>query len=234
MMGLFFVVTCSSGLWRLYKIAFKNMVPIPWKYVLCFFLMGMVCSAQKVISREFTLNNIQSLAIVDDAIFKIEIVATSNPTIDAVLHVWGEHSENVQLEAKTSHGTLNLATGLTPFFTPEDDKLAAHKLMAIELQLSVPSQIALFIKSSLASTAIDGHHQNIEVALRNGSCRLTNFKGNAHIGTIGGNITVSAQKGEAGRASSIVGKVENLLPNRGKNQVVAESYSGDISLLQTK
>ncbi|WGF93365.1 DUF4097 family beta strand repeat-containing protein [Aequorivita marisscotiae] len=138
------------------------------------------------------------------------------------------------IEENFSEGKLSLKTGFAPFFVLNNDKLAAHKLMAIEVKLIVPETLSLEIKSKLASVAIDGTIKNLAVSLQRGNCFATNFSGNAHLKTTDGTITVYAADAVGGKAISTRGKIENNLPPNGKFFIEAESINGNIRMLQTK
>ena len=203
--------------------------------IVSFFLFSIaICNAQKVIEKEFSSKEINMLSIVDDAIFKIEIQSSENSTIKISAHISGENSESIIIEEKIVDGILSLKTGFAPFFSLENDKLAAHKVMAIELKITVPSTISVEIKSKLASVFANGTYKNLAVSIENSNCDLQNFSGNAHLKTISGNITVIANNTVSGIAVSKNGIVKNELSKNGKFLVEAESINGSISLLQTK
>lgn len=203
--------------------------------IVSFFLLSIaVCKAQKVIEKEFSSEEIYKLSIVDDAIFKIEIQSSENSTIKISANISGEKSESIIIEEKIVEGILSLKTGFAPFFSLENDKLAAHKVMAIELKITVPSTISIEIKSKLASVFANGTYKNLAVSIENSNCDLQNFSGNAHLKTISGNITVIANNTVSGIAVSKNGILKNELSKNGKFLVEAESINGSISLLQTK
>ncbi len=193
-----------------------------------------ICTAQKVIQKEIASEGIQTLSIVDDAIYKITIRSSEESIVKVSAHIFGEHAESVLIEAIIIEETLSLKTGFSPFFALENDKLAAHKIMAIEMEITLPKKMAVEIKSKLASVNTDGIFNNLNISIENGNCILTNILGNAHIKTTGGNIIVWAKNSVLGKAFSKNGTVENELLNHGKFVVEAESSYGNISLLQTK
>ncbi len=199
-----------------------------------FFFGSHCCVAQKILEKEFAAEGIHTLSIVDDAIFKITIQSSEESTIKVVLQVSGEHSESVIIEEKIADGILSLKTGFVPFFTLENDKLAAHKIMAVEVKLLIPKEISIEIKSNLASVFTSGAFKNLAVSIENAKCDLQNFSGNAHLKTVNGNITVFANNDVSGKAISKNGTVENRLSAQGKFLIEAETINGSISLLQTK
>lgn len=204
-------------------------------FIVSFFVFSITfCNAQKVIEKEFSSEEIKTLSLLDDAIFKIEIQSSEESTIKISANISGEHSENIIIEKKIADGILSFKTGFAPFFTLENDKLAAHKVMAIELKITVPKTIAIEIKSKLTSVNTNGTFKNLNISLENGSCVLNYFSGNAQLKTIDGNINVYAQKNISGKAISMNGTVENRLSGQGKFLIDAETINGSISLLQTK
>jgi hypothetical protein len=190
--------------------------------------------AQKILEKEFAAAGLHTLYIEDDAIFKIEIIASKRETIQIKAKISGEHSEAIIIEENFLNGTLSLKTGLMPYFIFENDKLAAHKLMAVEIKLFIPEHISVKIKSELASLEATGNIKNLAVSLQKGNCMLTNFFGNAHLKTEGGDITVLAKENVSGMVISKHGTVNNTLPHGGIFLIEAETVNGNIMLLQTK
>ena len=204
-------------------------------FILTLFTFGKhFCWAQKIIQKEFSAESISSLVILDDNIFKIEIKSSKNSEIILNVHISGEHSESVVIEEKIAQEKLTIHTGFAPFFNLENDKLSAHKIMAIEVELIIPEHISVEIKSKLATVEAEGKLINLAIFLENGNCALRNFLGNAHLETVVGNITVHAQNNVSGTAFSKFGTVENTLPKKGRFFIEAESNYGNISLLQTE
>lgn len=198
------------------------------------FFGSSACLAQKIIDKEFSASGLQSLSINDDSVFSIKITSSKRESIKMKVHVSGEHSEAIIIEENRSDGKLSLKTAVMPYFIFKNDKLAAHKVMAIEIEILIPETISVAIKSKLASLETQGEIQNLAVALQKGNCTLRDFSGNAQLKTIEGDIRVVAQKDVSGAAVSKNGSVENSLSENGKFYIEAETFKGDISMLQTK
>ena len=192
------------------------------------------CFGQKIIQKEFDPKEVHTLSVQDDALFKITIVSSESSNIKMSLHISGEHSENIVVEEKLINGTLFLSTGFNPFFVMENDKLAAHKVMSLQMDIVVPTNISLAIKSKLAFVFTMGAFKNLAISTENGSCFLNDFKGNAQIKTTSGSINVFVRKNVSGQAFSKYGTVENKLPQGRQYTVFTESVNGNISMEQTK
>lgn len=197
-------------------------------------LFSTEASAQKVLEKQFNASAFETLVIESDDVFTIDISAAKTDKIKVRTHIEGEHYESVVLNTFEAHNTLTLSTGYSPFFEKENDKLAAHKLIAIDMEIIVPENLNIEIRSKIASVKGNGTFKNMFVALENGTCLLNNFEGNATLYTKRGPITVYAVPKMAGEAISKKGVVINELSKNGSYKIKAESITGTIKLLQNK
>jgi len=188
--------------------------------------------AQKIIEREFDIANLSAIKINSDNIFAIRVTSEKTNKIKIKTRIEGENFENVVLSAIVNDETLIISPEYTPFFEVKNDKLAAHKVIAIEIDLFVPENFEIEIKSILASVETLGSFKLISASLGRGNCTFNNFKGNAIVKTNEGAITIFANKETSGTAISKKGTVINELSNSGVYSIKAESRGGDISLLQ--
>lgn len=204
-------------------------------YILIFIFFGSITAvAQKTIQKQYSSAEIVKLSIEDDAIFKITVRSSKEKYITLSVHISGENSENIIIAENLSKGKLSLKTEFSPFFKPKNDKLAAHKVIAVEVDLIIPQSVSLEIKSKLASVTTHGLISNLEVSIDKGNCILKDFLGNAHLKTTDGNIVVKALPSVSGKAITISGTAENNLKAGGKFFIEAESINGNISLQQTE
>lgn len=156
-----------------------------------FFLLVVHCSiAQKQTEKQWNAQQIEKVDINGEGIFKINIKNSESNTIDLLVKFEGEHSEHLVIIDSVSHGVLKLSTDFQPLFKADNDKLSAHKVLSVELQLCIPKHIDLNIKSDIAQTKIEGEFPNVFIELKTGNCMLDPFFGNATINTISGNINI--------------------------------------------
>ena len=201
-------------------------------HIFLFFLWGIICNsfAQKIIEREFDASSISAIEINSNIIFNITITTEGINKVKIRTSIEGENFENVLLSIKEENGLFNIKPEYSPYFKAKNDKLAAHKVLAIEMKLIVPENLEIKIKSNLASVKITGKYTSIEALLGTGNCILENFSGDAVIKTKQGFIKVFANASVNGTAFTKKGIVTNELINKGKYRLVAESFEGDISL----
>ncbi len=197
-------------------------------------LITVNCQAQKVIHRSLDAEGIQKLEIHSDQVFLIKIETLDTDTIEIITEVEGENYENVVLSVQDSQGVLRVTTAYTPYFEAANDKLAAHKVISIEMTLQVPKNLEVFVSSFIASVEAVGTYESFYTGLNNGNCTLHEFLGNAQLNSRHGFIKVYAKSGVFGKAISQRGKVANNLPELGLYEVIAQSVNGDVILEPTQ
>jgi len=187
--------------------------------------------SQKIIEREFSFNEIETLLLHDNLSSSIVIKSSPRSNIVVRLHNAGENSENIILKEEVIDKTLSLTSMFSPFFIKINDKLAAHKVLSIEYEIEVPEFIKIDIQSKLASVKIYGCFKDARIMLNEGNCNLINYCGNANIQTKMGDIHIKSSQQAIGKAFSKYGKVKNLL-EKGENIILAESIHGDIIMIE--
>ena len=202
--------------------------------VFFFLLVTAQCFSQKKFEKVFEASGINSLIINSDSIFTVYITSKKTNKITVKTKVAGETYENVVLNTAEENGKLIITIGYSPFFKAENDKLAAHKVIAIDMEIVIPERLQIEIISKIASVITKGTFNKIITRLENGNCELIDFYGNALLQSKVGSIKVSAKTNVAGIAVSTKGTIINNLKKEGKYLIEAESIEGSITLLQIK
>jgi hypothetical protein len=190
--------------------------------------------SQKIFEKQFDASDITHLVIYSEMINKLTIVSEKTDKIAIITKITGENSENVVVTASEEIKTLKIGTVYSPFFIAQNDKLAAHKVISVDMQMTIPEFMNIEIETKIASIEASGKFVEFHASLEYGNCELFDFLGDAALNSLHGNIMVHAGKNTWGKAFSQKGSVVNHLPTTGKYSILAESREGDISLLQTK
>lgn len=198
------------------------------------FLMSFQSFSQKSLMKEFSAEGIAAISIRADEVFNIEITSSITDQIEILAQVEGEYFENVTLPVTQENDVLNITTSYSPYFEKDNDKLSAHKLIAIELKITIPENFSVSIISKIASVVGSGRYKNFSVGLDSGNCTLVHFLGNGNLQTKQGFIAVSAKIGVTADCISKHGEIKNQLPKSGKYLIKAESIEGDITLSRTE
>lgn len=212
-----------------------NPIVLRWGFFLFLFLATISRGfSQKVIEKSWDAKAFTKLEISSDDVYKIKMVTAPTSEIKLISNIEGENFENFNIGVSEKGKTLALKPSFRPYFKPKNDKLAAHKLLSIEMILTVPESMEVSITAKIASLETLGNIQKLVVNLREGHCLLQDFIGNATLNTKQGDITVFTKHSVVGSTISKYGTIKNELSSKGKYLIKAESVNGNISLLKTR
>ncbi len=200
-------------------------------------LILLLCSksfSQKIIEKEIVANHYNSIEISSDKIHHIHLISTDLNTISIITRIEGQDYESVVLSLLEKKNILFIKPEITPFFKSINDKLAAHKVQSIEIEIKLPKRLDITINSKIASLTSKGSFNSVVTSLEQGNCTLTNFEGNANLSSKTGFINVSSKANIKGDARSKSGFIINELSDnlRSNYKIIAETKDGDISLIQ--
>ncbi|MHA6279149.1 hypothetical protein ACXYMT_03130 [Salinimicrobium sp. CAU 1759] len=199
-------------------------------FFLIFFLS---VHAQKVTREVLTARDLERIVFASDEIYEIAVSTVPGNEVIITTRSEGEYFNEISLEHNFQDKTLFLKSRYREILQNGFDKLSAHKVFSMEVELQVPENLVLEINSNLASVYLSGDFERVLVQLKNGSCYLKNFEGDAVINTFDGNITGTARSINV-EANSRHGEV--LVPQifHGNHKMVLTSINGDIKLSETK
>lgn len=159
-----------------------------------FILASISLCAQKRLTQTYEAAAINELYINSNEIFKIKITTAETSDISVATIIDGETFASTLLNTSTNDGVLKITTGKTPDYIPFNDKLAAHKVLAIELEIIIPIGLDVSIYSTLASVDTFGKLGQVRIDLGRGhfNGKEFRFRESAKINTISGSIYVSS------------------------------------------
>ena len=199
-----------------------------------FMLVTMSLYAQKRLSQTYDATAIKELYIHSNEIFKIKITTGEVREITVATIIDGETFASTMLNTSTNDGVLKITTGKTPDYIPFNDKLAAHKVMAIELEIIIPIGLDVSIYSTLASVDTYGKLGQVRIDLGRGHFKGEEFRfrESGKINTISGSIYISSDLVNV-TAQSRNGKVD-IPPTQAKGPLLAiKSIHGDVTVVKS-
>ncbi len=204
-------------------------------FVLLLLIFSFEAISQKKLQKEFDASSFTSVVVNGHEASLVSVIAEKRETIKINLTIEGEYYESVLLEVLQQNKTLLVAPAFTPFFERHNDKLAAHKVLSVSLEIRVPIDLFVSITSKNSFVEVMGAFGFLYVETDSGAVRLENFIGDGDIKTRSGNIFVKTSKIDvSGVAISQKGIVKNELPEGNRFVIYATSLLGDIQLLETK
>jgi hypothetical protein len=185
--------------------------------------------SQKDTSQNFDAKNIEQLYIYTDEVFKINIITSKTHQIILKSHSEGEYYNNISLEMEMRQNKMILTSNFPKILQGGFDKLSAHKVFSLEIDLEIPENLQVFVRSNIASVTGKGTFKNLQIELEYGFCRFEYLEGNAVINTYSGSIWVAAFNAKV-TANSRNGKVAVPMSINGKYQINLTSINGNISV----
>ena len=203
-------------------------------WLLLFLLISTgIVTAQRDTREILDAEKIQKIRIETDEVFKIEITAGNSPGIRIKTHSEGEYHNEIALQTEIVQEELIITTQYPQILSGGYDKLSAHKVFSLEIEMQVPEGMEISLKSNIASLITHGKFSSVTANLNEGYCQLLNFEGAAVINTFNGNILVETSRGII-EANTRHGKVDipEFLP--GRNPLRLTSIEGNILVRKTK
>lgn len=198
-----------------------------------FSLLSFLIYAQKIEAKIIHNNTIKSIVIEGDAIFKIKVKTTTTQSIRLISQIEGEYAEKTNLVTEIKNDSLLISSEYQAFLEKPNDKLSAHKILSIEIELEIPEDLSIYFKSDIASAEVNGKYKQLVLELNQGNANLNRFSGNALINTINGNVNIETNYASI-NAITKYGKINIEGITKAENEILIHSINGNINISKTK
>ncbi len=197
-----------------------------------FILMGItMLNAQKIV-RKSVLDPETSFLVIDaDNCFKVELATSESREIVVEAHIDGEYRDDLLVKLEHNGPTVELSAGFYPDFIQPNDKLSAHKVISIALQVQVPRNMRVSILGTATNVFAKGNFDHLKVVLDDGICNLDLFYGTAKVITRSGDINVRT-KSAMFKTKTGFGKIESDSIPKGEDFYDISTTTGDIHLMK--
>lgn len=189
---------------------------------------------QRTILKEVDASQMEELVVLPNEVSLLNITTNTQNKVIVTAIIAGEFASDIVIELDNNSPEWQLTTGYRPGYEPKDDKLSAHKVMSIELEISMPQQKDLFIGSVEASVSLTGTYNMAELLLVDGSINLESYYGAGVLKTMFGNINGSLLAGVQVNATAPKGTVVNQFTAIGLVELELMANRGDITLTKAK
>lgn len=161
------------------------------------FLCVLFSNAQKKIEKTLVLDEGISTVIFDlEHVFSINLKSTKNSKVIVRAISEGEYANHFVVTEK-SIGNLMTVSGRVAFTFPNNqDKLSAHKVHAIAIEITVPERLKTILNSDIGNLNATGFYEQLIANLKSGNCMLNLASGYLVIQTVNGNITLTAKNAQ--------------------------------------
>lgn len=202
-------------------------------FFLLMLLPGFTAIAQKHSTHVIEAGDLEKIILSSDEIYKIKLSTHPGTEIRITTDTEGEYYDDINLDVERRSQTLFLNSRFREILQSGYDKLSAHKVFSMEVELEIPEDMEVEVNSNVASVFLTGSYDSVLIQLKTGSCYFEDFEGTAVVNTYEGNILGSARNFTS-EANSRHGQVEVSKNSHGIHKMVLTSINGDIKLTETK
>ena len=202
-------------------------------FLVLFFLLSGIGFGQKQMQYRIPSEELKGIYIDSDEVFQIRVQASKIQEFKITAEVEGETFESVLVDPKQENDLWRIYIKRSIGFKAFDDKLAAHKVISIVLNIEIPENKELWVRSSLASLWAEGTFKYLNVNLMSGYCNLINYLGDGVINTLRGSIYIETSNAQV-EAISRNGNNETENKSDGKYHLKLKSVDGNIRVSQSQ
>ncbi|PWL40093.1 hypothetical protein DKG77_04505 [Flagellimonas aquimarina] len=201
-------------------------------FILCFFFL-LNLHGQKLVKKAFVNSRTESIQIDSQYCYLVNLGTAKTNEVRVEADIEGEYSKDLLITIEDKGTTVLISAGFQPNFINPNDKLSAHKVISIRLNIILPEDRNVFVYGTNSNILVEGRYKSLKVKLSDGRCTLDNVLGKVGVTTQKGDILLTAEKGNI-ITESAYGKVEKETIPQGQNQYVLKSIEGNIHLKKTK
>lgn len=201
-----------------------KLIAISFAMLLSFFALG-----QKQLKK--TLVNLESKSVQIDAknSFKIDLSTTEGNEIVVDAKIDGEYHKDLIVKIEEDGSNVLISSGFQPNFINPNDKLSAHKVISIELKISLPKLMDVQLFGTRTNVAVEGLYRRLKIDLADGICSLFDPGENIAVKTQRGDIYLKTSSGTIDATSNYGKVIGKPLPS-GNTLYTLQSVEGNIHL----
>lgn len=195
--------------------------------------MVLLARSQKVIKK--TILNSETLLVQIDAAncFEINLSTADTNEMTVAALIDGEYKKDLLVNMERKGATVAISAGFQPNFINPNDKLSAHKVISIALDIQLPKHQKVQLFGTNCNVLVSGVYQRLNIVLNDGRCKLNKVSEMTEVTTQSGDIILVDDTATV-RAQSKYGRVVNYDIPEGDNQFILSTITGNIVIRKTE
>ncbi len=190
-------------------------------------------AAQKQLKKTILYDRTSSVVINSKNCYQVSLKTTKGKELLVEAAIEGEYSKDLIINLEEQGTSILVSAGFQPGFLFPNDKLSAHKVISISLEIHIPEYKQVRVFGTNTNVFAEGNYGDLSISLDDGECRIINVGENVDVVTQKGHIWLNAISGIV-QANSAYGQVfRNPIP-AGDNRYVLNTKEGNIYLNNTK
>ncbi|WP_245812800.1 hypothetical protein [Flagellimonas flava] len=188
---------------------------------------------QKVVKKAFLPPSVEYIQVDSQFCYRVTLSTSKSNEVEVSALMEGEYAKDLVVTLEERGETILIAATFQPNFTAPNDKLSAHKVVSIALDVSVPQYKNVSVYGTVSNVKASGDFKNLNVSLSNGRCVLKDIGESVTVQTQKGDIFLETANGNINAKSTYGRVVRDDIP-KGDNRYILNTIEGTIQLKKTK
>ena len=188
---------------------------------------------QKLVKKAFIGPRTGTIQVDAQYCYRIDLKTEPTDEVHVSAIMEGEYARDLLVSIEQSGTTAVIRTDFQPNFVNPNDKLSAHKVISIALEISVPEYKNVDVFGTKTNLYATGKYKDLKITLSDGRCTLRNISESVTVSTQKGDILLSAPSGDV-ISESTYGSVQKESIPFGDNRFFLKTVEGDILVTKTK
>jgi hypothetical protein len=201
--------------------------------VLFFILALQSLFAQKILTKTLNDPTLSQIYIQAQDINSLSITSVESKEFLVRGVLDGEYSTHQMLSIVRKGNTLYVVPDFTDKYEIPNDKLSAHKVFAIALDMFIPSYLEVVVSGEATRVSASGRFKKLNINLVDGMCSLNDIGEQVYVNSQSGPIFLNQKEGFV-TAKSSYGLVEKESIPKGNSVIVLHSVSGHIKVTKQR
>jgi hypothetical protein len=191
-------------------------------------------NAQKKIEKILVLDEQITTVVFDmEHVFLINLMSTKRQNITYKAISEGEYANYFVITETVTNNMMTVSGRIAFTFPNNQDKLSAHKVHAIAIEITVPENLEIVVNSDIGNLDAEGYYKLLTTNFMSGNCVLHRVSGNLIIHTVDGNINLTTNKGQV-IPETKTGVITQEQLVKGNSVFKLKTIKGDINIENSK
>ncbi len=188
---------------------------------------------QKLVKKALINTKTEYIQIDSEFCYQVNLFTSKTQEVVVEASIEGEYAKDLIIAIEEQGATILISARFQPNFTNPNDKLSAHKVISIALDVELPEYKDVFVYGANSNVDVTGKYKKLKVKLSDGRCSLNNVGETIEVITQKGDIVLTTPSGNI-MAKSTYGEVLKEDIPLGDNQFTLNTIEGKIHLKKTK
>ena len=185
---------------------------------------------QKLFRKTFDSSRAEEVHI--DARFAYRVLLKTHDSDQIIVEARaeGEYGKDMVINLWQEASTVFISSNFHPDYQAKNDKLSAHKVLSVKLDISLPTGFDVSLSGGSVSVHAEGEYEFLDLVVDSGLCELKEVAGRVNVATMSGDILLNGGKGIV-KSISKYGTVESQSLKPGSSEYELNTVKGDISII---